>query len=84
MAVKNTLGGKNKKKATYPANHKAGMIVPKGGSSCASCEYLGSDSKTCTNKYFIKWNGSNFLPAPADEYCSDYYEPSDEAKEEME
>jgi hypothetical protein len=77
MAVKNTLGGKKTKKPKYPADHVPGMKVPKGGSSCSSCEYLGSDGKTCTNKYFIAWNGSKFLPAPADSYCSDWYEPED-------
>jgi predicted ABC-type ATPase len=61
-------------KPTYPSDHKAAMRVPKGGSSCASCEYLvGKDE--CSNKHFQKWNGSNKLPAPADEYCSDWYEP---------
>lgn len=60
--------------AQYPDNHQAGMRVPKGGSSCASCEYLGESKTTCKNKYFIKWNGSNKLPAPADEFCSDWYE----------
>jgi hypothetical protein len=62
--------------AKYPANHKPGMRVPKGGSSCASCEYLGKDKRTCTNKFFIRWNGSNLIPAPIDEYCSDWYEPN--------
>jgi hypothetical protein len=60
---------------SYPADHKPGMQVPKGGSSCASCEYLGADGKTCKNTYFIAWNGSDTLPAPADEYCSDWWEP---------
>ena len=64
-------------KPTYPKNHKPGMKVPQGGSMCANCEYLGEDEKTCTNEYFIKWNGSKFLPAPADEYCSDWYEPEE-------
>lgn len=62
---------------TYPADHrdKVGMRVPKGGSSCAKCEYLGKDGASCTNKYWIKWNNGNAkLPAPADEYCSDYFE----------
>jgi broad specificity phosphatase PhoE len=57
-----------------PRNHEPGMKVPKGGSSCASCEYLGDDKKTCKNEYFIKWNGSDKLPAPADSYCSDWYQ----------
>lgn len=72
-AVYNILASK----ATYPDDHKAGMRVPKGGSSCASCEYLGKDKKSCTNKHFIKWHGSDVLPAPADEYCSDWYEHED-------
>ena len=60
-----------------PPDHEPGMRVPKGGSSCASCEYFdGQDS--CGNKYFIKWNGSGKLPAPPDSYCSDWYEPADE------
>lgn len=63
-------------KPTYPSDHKAAMKVPKGGSSCASCEYLEGKGK-CNNKYFIKWNGSKDLPLPADEYCSDWYEPKD-------
>lgn len=62
-------------KPTYPKDHEAAMRVPKGGSSCASCEYLEGTDK-CNNKYFIKWNGNNKLPIPADEYCSDWYEPA--------
>lgn len=59
----------------YPPNHQAGMAVPKGGSMCANCRYLGEDKKICTSGYFIRWNGSNVIPGPADEYCSDFYEP---------
>jgi hypothetical protein len=62
----------------YPPNHKPGMEVPKGGSSCASCEYLNSDKKTCSSQYFIKWNGSERIPMPDGDptrYCSDFYEP---------
>lgn len=64
---------KSKGPIEYPADHKPGMIVPKGGSSCFSCEYLNKN-KECTNKYFIRWNGSGKLPAPPDQYCSDWYE----------
>lgn len=61
------------RKAEYPANHKPGMKIPKGGSMCANCKFFdGKDS--CKNEYFIKWNGTGKLPAPADEYCSDWYE----------
>lgn len=72
--------GEKKTEATYPPDHKPGLRVPKGGSSCASCEYLGSDEKTCTNKYWIKWKGDNKLPYPADEYCSDFYVPKEKLK----
>ena len=59
-----------------PEEHKAGMIVPKGGSSCANCKFLSEDKKNCGNKYWIKWNGGDTkLPAPADEYCSDWFQP---------
>jgi hypothetical protein len=60
--------------ADYPPSHEAGMIVPRGGSNCAKCKYLGRDRKTCTNTYFIRWNGSNVIPAPIDSYCSDWFE----------
>jgi len=61
--------------ATYPPNHRPGMKVPRGGSMCANCKYLGDDSASCTEPNFVEWNGSARLPAPADEYCSDWYEP---------
>lgn len=64
-------------KPEFPADHQPGMRVPKGGSSCASCEYY-KGNMTCGNEYFIKWRGSNHIPAPApDEYCSDWYEPAE-------
>lgn len=63
-------------KPQYPSNHEPAIRVPKGGSSCASCEYLGKDGKSCVNKYFVAWHGSKELPYPADEFCSDWYEPA--------
>lgn len=64
-----------KREAEYPADHKVGMKVTKGGSMCKNCEYVKGNK--CTNEYFIKWNGSDIIPAPIDEYCSDYWEPAD-------
>jgi len=58
----------------YPPDHKVGMVVPQGGSDCAKCEYLGDDQKSCKEKHFVKWNGSNRLPAPADRFCCDFFE----------
>ena len=79
MAVKIKIS-KQKGEVSYPADHEPGMRVPKGGSMCAVCEYFdGKDS--CTNKYFIKWHGTGKLPAPPDEYCSDWFEENDEKEE---
>lgn len=69
---------------SLPASHKAGMRVPKGGSSCSNCKALGSDGTSCTSPEFIKWNaGSDKLPFPADEYCSDWYNPTEEALQKV-
>jgi len=58
-----------------PPEHRAGMRVPKGGSSCANCKFLVPGNK-CKNEYWVAWHGGdNKIPAPADEYCSDFYEP---------
>jgi hypothetical protein len=65
------------KKFTLPKDHEAGMRVPKGGSSCSNCRFVSADSKECLNTHWVEWNGgSTKLPAPADEYCSDWYEPN--------
>ncbi len=61
-------------KPIYPADHVVGMRVPKGGSDCAKCEYLGPNGKTCRNKGFVMWNGTDKLPDPPDEYCCDFFE----------
>jgi len=61
----------------YPADHQIGMKVPKGGSDCAKCEYVSEDEKKCSNKYFIRWNGSKFLPEKANEFCCDFFETRD-------
>jgi broad specificity phosphatase PhoE len=93
IALTRARGGKSKEKHdiikvsdkfTLPPDHQPGMRVPKGGSSCASCEYLGEDDRTCVNKNFIAWDGgsekpkgSDKLPFAADEYCTDWYEPKE-------
>lgn len=57
----------------YPPDHQVGMIVPKGGSSCAKCKYV--QWPYCKEEKFIEWNGSNKIPAKAaDEYCCDFFE----------
>jgi len=59
-------------KVQYPADHKLGMRVPKGGADCAKCEYV--DGQKCTNETFVKWLGGNRIPGPTDEYCCDLFE----------
>lgn len=63
----------------YPADHQAGMEVPKGGSSCLKCEYLAGNQTDCTNRYFIAWNGSEIIPGQIDSYCSDWFESKEGA-----
>jgi len=67
-------------KSYYPANHKLGMIVPKGGSSCAKCRFVSEEKTNCANKGFQRWNSDvnkaedpSLIPAPADEYCCDLF-----------
>ena len=74
------MGGGGQGQAQYPPDHQPGMEVPKGGSMCANCKYLGPDQTTCTSEYFIQWNGSDQLPAPADQYCSDWWESAESAE----
>lgn len=74
MAIKLKVS-KNKGPIEYPKDHQPGMKVTKGGSMCKNCEYV--DGQKCTNEYFIKWLGTDVIPAPVDEYCSDYWEPKD-------
>ena len=62
------------REAEYPRDHKPGMRVPRGGSSCASCKFHKEEGNRCTNFYFKKWHGSDKIPAPADQFCSDWYE----------
>lgn len=64
-----------------PPDHLFAMEVPKGGSSCAKCHYVGQDSEHCGNSYFQNWRKSlghmedpGLLPKPANEYCCDVFE----------
>ena len=72
-----------RKKTTYPKDHKPGMRVPEGGSMCANCQYLKDPkNRICGNPHFIKWNGSETIPAPVDSYCSDWWESAKKKEEE--
>lgn len=62
------------KEPTYPEDHIPALRVPKGGSSCSSCRFLSEDRCHCHNDYFIRWHGSDRLPYPCDEFCSDWWE----------
>jgi hypothetical protein len=76
MGLAKHFGSGKHPQPTYPADHQVGMRVPKGGSDCAKCEYVRDGGKACGNKAFVMWNGSDRLPAPADEFCCDFWEPS--------
>lgn len=62
-----------------PKDHEPAIKVPKGGSSCASCKYFnkdgGGEHGTCEAEGFHKFYGKKEIPVPADEFCSDWYEP---------
>lgn len=64
-----------------PDDHVAGLRVPKGGSCCANCAFGSEDEDgdpACQNPDWIAWNGGDpKLPAPADEYCSDWWRPAE-------
>ena len=62
-----------------PENHKAGLRVPKGGSCCATCKYWNKEEEICTNTYYETWAGTNKIPFAANEYCTDWYEPTKES-----
>lgn len=64
-------------KPTYPSDHIPALKVPKGGSCCANCKYVSVDKKHCGNDHFAKWHGSTRLPEPADQLCSDWWEPQE-------
>jgi hypothetical protein len=66
-------GGKVEAEEALPSYHELGMRVPKGGSMCANCRFLSSDT-TCGNERFVRWNGGATLPAPKNQYCCDLYE----------
>lgn len=72
-------GGKGK--FELPSDHKAGMKVPYGGSSCANCKFLRmeEDGPHCEASYFVQWNGGNDK-IPTDDpksYCSDWFMPKE-------
>lgn len=57
-----------------PQDHVAGLRVPKGGSCCANCRFLAPDKASCTEPNWVRWHANDpKLPAPADEYCSDFW-----------
>lgn len=64
---------------TYPPDHQPAMRVPKGGSMCANCKFaqMGANGVAmCSEPNYIKWNGgSREIPAPADEFSSDWWQP---------
>ena len=72
-------------KITFPADHQAGMRVPKGGSMCKNCKFLkDAENRICDEPNFIAWDGgdgkpegSDKIPYAIDSYCSDWWKPSE-------
>jgi hypothetical protein len=58
-----------------PDSHRAGLKVPKGGSCCANCKWWNKEEQVCTSTYYAKWADTNTIPYPADEYCTNWWEP---------
>lgn len=71
--LKENFGGPGK--MVLPPDHKAGIRVPKGGSCCANCLYWQAEKEICTSKHYIAWAGTDTIPYPADEYCTNWWEP---------
>jgi hypothetical protein len=57
------------KRFVIPARYGFGVEVPKGGSSCASCFYVGGDGASCNNAIFRRVEGTSELGKPASEFC---------------
>jgi hypothetical protein len=66
-------------KFQLPLAHRPAMAVPKGGSSCSTCRYYhpqGGYFGQCGEPNFKRFYGTTMIPCPADEFCSDWYEPA--------
>ena len=78
---------KKAKLVVLPANHEPAMEVPKGGSSCATCTMYEKDDDSehgiCHSSEYKEYYGTNKIPHPADQYCSDWYNPKKEAFEKL-
>lgn len=62
----------------YDTDHKVGMQVPKGGSSCSTCHYLSSDGLSCKEDKWYKWNFNDpKLPYSNNQYCCDFWKPKE-------
>ena len=78
-------------KITFPADHQAGMQVPKGGSMCKNCKFLAdAENRICSEPNFIAWDGgdekpegSDKIPYAIDSYCSDWYQPRKKLDQEQ-
>jgi hypothetical protein len=62
-----------------PVHHEPAMRLKKGaGTLCINCRFVAIDLKHCGHPYYAEFYGTTELPAPADELCSDWYEPAKE------
>jgi hypothetical protein len=69
----------------YKPDHKLGMVVPVGGSSCGNCKFLAmkEDGPHCANSGWVDWpkergggGGDGHLPVnDPTTYCCDLWGP---------
>jgi len=60
-----------------PRSHQPGVVVPDGGANCASCKFYrptGGRYGSCYNRYYQAWAGTNLIPCPPQNYCTDWWE----------
>jgi|SRR5579859_2755859 len=53
------------------------MAKPKNGQFlCIDCKFLSDDKKRCGSSKYRALMGTDVLPRPADEMCSNFFEPA--------
>jgi hypothetical protein len=53
------------------------MRKPTGGNfTCAACRFLSEDRKRCGSPDYARVMGTDALPLPAEEMCSNFFEPA--------
>lgn len=67
----------DKKRFHLPTSHRPALKVPKGGSCCKNCVFYdekGGKHGTCGSDDYRLYYGTNEIPEPPDEFCSDWWD----------